>query len=678
MAFRHSLDDAHWTDAERTEALVAGWLFEDAGRKVRGVRVRVPGGQTWSGRHGERRGDVAAAFPECARAEESGFSLRLEGIPPRAPAAVPWVLEASCEPEVWEPIANLDPAGFTPRITIRHEDDVLGWEDCRRLHGLTAALASRPLLSVVMPTYNTPPDLLRAAVDSVRNQLYERWELCVADDASPAPHVRAILEDYARRDSRIRVVLRETNGNISAATNSALALAQGEFVALLDHDDELTPDALAAVAFELDAHPETDLLYTDQDKKDAGGRRTEPFFKPDWSPEYLRGVMYVGHLLVVRRQLLERVGGFDPRFDGVQDYEATLRLTEATKPERIRHLPKILYHWRMAEGSIAAVTGAKGDALARRHAEAVDAQLARLGLPGRAVPATDGGHRVRIAPAARTTFPKIALLVPTRDAPDYLNRCLESIFTRTTYPNFEVILGDNDTKDPRALAIMAARPEVRRVPCPGPFNYSRVNNRCAREAAARGAEFLVLLNNDTEVVTADWLEQILFLAEQPDVGAVGPLLIFPGDGGVQHAGVILGPRGTADHLMRGFPPEVDGYAGSLTCSREVSVVTAACLMVRRSLYEEVGGLEEHFATHYQDIDFCLQLRARGRRNLFTPNARLVHHESASRRAYYDLTDRALLLDRWEDWIERGDPYHNPNFDPRRADYRVALRPRANF
>ena len=681
MGFNIHIDHARWENRERTEAVTGGWLFDDEGRAILALRLRTPDGQTWRGLHGERRADVAAAHPDQPNAEVSGFQVRVGGLLPSptgadAPSG-PWWLEVSCTPEVWEKAVVIEPETLAPCHDPRHEDDRLSWEECRRLHRLTTALATRPLFSVVMPTYNTPAGLLRAAVDSVRNQLYENWELCVADDASPSPHVRNILKEYAHRDSRIRVVFREANGNISAATNSALALARGEFVALLDHDDALTNDALAAVALELDAHPETDILYTDQDKMDATGRRTEPFFKPDWSPEYFRGVMYVGHLLVVRRTLLEKVGGFDPRYDGVQDYETTLRLTEATTPERIRHLPKLLYHWRMTAGSTAAATDAKGSALARRHAEAVDAQLARLGLPAHALPAADGAHRVRVVPGTRTTFPKVAILIPTRDAPGYLERCLESIYGLTTYPNFEVILGDNDTTDPRALAIMAAYP-CRRVACPGVFNFSRVNNLCATEAAAHGAEYLVLLNNDTEVLTPDWLEQLLFYAEQPDVGAVGPLLIFPGDHGVQHAGVILGPRGTADHLMRGFPPEVDGYAGSLVCSREVSVVTAACLMVRRGLYEEVGGLEEHFATHYQDIDFCLKLRASGHRNLFTPNARLVHHESVSRRAYYDIVDRNLLLDRWEDWIERGDPYHNPNFDPRRSDYRVRLRPRADF
>ena len=526
--------------------------------------------------------------------------------------------------------------------------------------GAIAAFSRKPLVSVLVPCYQSDPRWLLEAVGSVRAQYYKEWELILVDDASTSPATRACLQQLERAGGNIRVLWQERNGGISAATNLALRSAKGEWVALLDHDDALTPDALFEVVKRLEESPDVDAVYTDQDKIDGEGRVYETFFKPDWSPELLNGVMYVGHLLVVRRELALQAGGFDSRFDKVQDFEFMLRVSE--RSSRIAHIPKILYHWRAIPGSVAAAPGAKSG-ITQLQAAAVSAHLARAGVPATARPHPSHEHRVVLQPLPAKASPLVSIVIPTRDAPHHIRRCLDSIFQKTTYPRFEVVVVDNGTTDEKALAAIREHP-VRVVPFDRKFNFSLANNLGVEQA--RG-EILVLLNNDTEVIDPDWLETITFYLLQPDVGMVGPLLLYP-DGSVQHAGVVLGFRGTADHVMRGFPAEVDGYAGSLCCAREVSGVTAACLAIRRKDYLDLGGLVDHYATHYQDVDLCLRVRAQGKRILYLPGARLYHHESASRGKAYDHLDRALLLDSWGDVIRRGDPYYNPNFSLERVDY----------
>jgi GT2 family glycosyltransferase len=450
------------------------------------------------------------------------------------------------------------------------------------------------------------------------------------------------------------------NSGIAAASNEALALAEGEFIALLDHDDELEPDALLECIRLLNEKPKTDVVYTDEDKVDTRGRRSESFLKPDWSPEYFRGVMYVGHLLLARRSVVEEVGRFDSAFDGIQDYELMLRISEHTN--RIEHLPRTLYHWRKLPESIASATDAKGD-ISELQAAAVNGHLERCELPAVASAHSSLPHRVVIYPKPRERWPSVSVVIPTKDAPEHIWRCLESIFSRSTYPNFEVVVVDNGTSDPDARRALERHP-IKVAPFDEPFNYGRANNLGVR--AAEG-DYVVLLNNDTEVVTPDWLEMLVWHAELPGIGAVGPLLVYP-DRTVQHAGVVLGMRGTADHIMRGFPSEVDGYAGSLSCTREVSAVSGACMLVPRAVYEELGGLDEHYQTHYQDVDFCLRIRERGQRILYTPRATLIHYESASRGDKYDHVDRALLLDVWGETIARRDPYYNEGLSLDGADY----------
>jgi GT2 family glycosyltransferase len=519
-------------------------------------------------------------------------------------------------------------------------------------------LRARPLVSVVTPVFDTDPEWLRRAVDSVCAQTYPHWQLCLADDGSTSEATLAYLRSL-EDEPAIDVSFGE-NGGIAAAANRALTLARGELVAFLDHDDELEPDALLECVRLLDERPELDVIYTDEDKVDRRDRRSEPFFKPDWSPEFFRGVMYVGHLLVVRRSLVERAGGLDSAFDGVQDYELMLRLSELT--DRIAHLPRILYHWRKLPGSIASSPGAK-NGIAELQAAAVARHLERLGVAASVRPNPAFPHRAIVQPAPRASWPRVTVVIPTKDAPEHLARCLDSIYARTTYPSFGVTLVDNGTTDPVALGLFERHP-VEVLPLEGRFNFSRANNLALERA---DGEYVVFLNNDTEVQTPGWLEVLVGLGGLDGVGAVGPLLVYP-NGKVQHAGVVLGLRGTADHIMRGFPSDVDGYAGSLSCTREVSAVTGACMAVRRGLLEQLGGFDEHYGTHYQDVDFCLRLREAGLRNLFTPHAVVRHDEGVTRGSRYDHLDRALFLDRWGETVERGDPYYNPALSLAGDDY----------
>jgi O-antigen biosynthesis protein len=654
--------------------LIKGWCFSRSGREIAGVRARI-GRKARLARYGLERLDVAELSPDYPAARQCGFTVELQ-----VPAGISVVqLEAIEHGSQWqlffehelereahpgEDEAEWNGASAKPREPVERISKLPALSAASAFELLQSGFArharkiapENPLFSVLTPVYNSKPEWLAEAALSLLNQSFADWEWCLVDDGSDDRETRKLLELLSRASPRVRVKF-VPNAGISAANNLALELARGEYVCFLDHDDLLHPSALEAMQEKLEDG--FGVVYSDEDKlDDATGELVDPFFKPDWSPEYFRGVMYVGHLLCVRRELAQKIR-FDSAFDGVQDFEFMLRLSETGA--KVGHIPRILYHWRKTPGSIAEKTDAKPqiDALQER---AVNAHLDRLRLPARAEQ-TKLPHRLRLVPVKRESSSRVSIIIPTRDAPDVFSCCLESVFAKTSYPNFDVIVMDNETTDRRALDLMAQFP-VQRIAFPGPFNFSRANNQGA--AAATGA-FLVFLNNDTEVVAQDWLQQLIYYAEQPDVGAAGALLAYE-DRTVQHAGVALGMRGTADHTMRRFPIDVDGYAGSLACAREVSAVTGACLMIRKSLFEELGGFNPHFFTAYQDVDLCLRLRARGLRIIYTPQAFLFHHESISRRTYYDMVDRMLLLDLWEHIIERGDPYYNRNLDLERGDY----------
>jgi GT2 family glycosyltransferase len=672
-------------NARRDSVELAGCCFTRGGPQIVGVRAKI-GRKSYFARYGLQQEDVARTAMAYPAALHSGFSLRIPVTPETSVIRLeaithngPWrlVLEhslaapapprhrstsaPSIQPVSAErldrPIhANGNQPVLYPNVSA---DEVLPLLAPYIQQHLGRANIAKPLFTVITPTFNTAPRWFVEAGASLLNQSFTDWEWCLVDDGSQDMQTKRLLESLAQAHPNIRVKPSSGRG-ISAATNQALEMACGEFVCFLDHDDLLAPQALQAMCDKLSEG--FDVVYSDEDKlDDKRGLLTEPFFKPEWSPEYFRGAMYVGHLLCLRRDLACRVR-FDSNFDGVQDFEFMLRISETDT--RIGHVPKILYHWRRIPGSIAETAQAK-PAAAVLQERAVNAQLQRLGLPAEARTGS-APHRLKIIPKPRSSFPKVSIIIPTKDSPKLLARCLKSVFETTAYPNYEVILVDNDTGDTQALEVMRQYP-LTRIYLPNPFNFSRANNLAATHA---NGEYLAFLNNDTEIVSREWLDHLLYYTEQRDIGAVGALLLHD-DGSVQHAGVILGMRGTADHSMRGFRAKSDGYAGSLSCAREVSAVTAACMAVRKSTFFDIGEFSEHFFTIYQDLDLCLRLRDRGLRIIWTPQAVLLHHESVSRQSYYDVVDRYLLLDQWEEVVQRGDPYYNPNLNVERGDYSLA-------
>jgi GT2 family glycosyltransferase len=515
-------------------------------------------------------------------------------------------------------------------------------------------LTYTPKISIITPVYNVDEKYLVECIESVLQQTYKNWEFCLVDDASSKKSILEILKKYQNTDSRIKVRFHEKNLGISETTNAAIRIATGEFIAFLDNDDLLTRNALSEIVALLNKHSDADVIYSDQDKITPSGKYCEPFYKPDWSPEYFNGVMYIGHLLTVRKSIAEKVGLMDKTYDCIQDYEFMVRLSETT--QKIYHIPKILYTWRKTEGSIAANSDSKGN-ISEKQVQAVNSHLKRLGLQAIALPGPFS-HRVIITPLPRTHFPLVSIIIPTKDKPELIERCLKSIYELTSYPNFEVIIVDNNTTDKKALDIIHSYP-VKKVDYTSPFNFSKINNFGATSSSG---EYLIFLNNDTRIQSENWIESLLYYAEQPDIAAVGPLLIFPNNK-VQHAGVVLGFRGTADHIMRDYPIDCDGYAGSLVCAREVSAVTAACMMVKKSVFLSVEGFNEHYSNIYQDVDLCLKLNSKGYRIIFNPRVMITHYECSTRdKKYYDLIDRNLLLDQWEEVINRGDKYYNCNFD----------------
>ena len=656
--------------------LIKGWCFSRSGKQVVGVRAKI-GSKGRLARYGLERPELARSQHNAPLARHSGFTIEIR-VPPGLSTVRLEAIEQGSDWQVFfehqlegEKGPNSDEESQTAALARENK----AREQLPRLGPLSAdqaftrlrpifekhagrltQLDQKPLFSLITPTYNTRPEWLAEAALSLLNQSFANWEWCLVDDGSQNRQTKKLLEHLRRVSPRVRVEV-DTHAGISAATNHALNLAHGDYVCFLDHDDVLHWSALEWMAEKI--REGYDVVYSDEDKlDDATGELVEPFFKPAWSPEYFRGVMYIGHLLCVRREIACETR-FDSAFDGVQDFEFMLRVSEAA--HRIGHVPRVLYHWRKTPGSIAEASDAKPQISALQQS-AVNAHLSRLELPALAEQ-LDLPHRLKILPVSRNKFPLASIIIPTKDAPEILERCLKGISEQSSYPEFEVILVDNGTTDARSLRLMEQYP-VRRIIFPDPFNFSRANNQGA--AAARG-DYLVFLNNDTEILSEDWLEQLIYYAEQPDVGAAGALLLYE-DRTVQHAGVALGMRGTADHTMRGFPIGVDGYAGSLVCAREVSALTAACLMIRKPLFEQIGGFNEHFFTAYQDVDLCLRLRDRGLRLICTPRAQIIHHESVSRRDGYDMVDRTLFLDQWEGVIERGDPYYNPNLDLERGDY----------
>ncbi len=568
------------------------------------------------------------------------------------------------------------PGGFAIPASADPYDVWLDWNRWseRRAAWLAARLAqaaSLPTISIVMPVYRPDRKWLDRAVATVEAQIYRRWELCIADDASGDPALSRHLDALAARDSRIKVVHRPENGNISRATNSAAELATGDFLLFLDQDDELEPDALGEIALALAAAPDADVLYTDDDKIDVDGRRYAPQFKPDWSPELLLSYMYFSHAFVVRRSLFAGLGGFRAGFEGSQDYDFALRASERARG--VVHVPLVLYHWRATPGSTATSGAAKPASfdVARR---AIDETLARRGSRGRAVQpewATSAGLGL-FQHEFPDDGPRVAILIPSRNQCAVLARCLDSL-AATTYRNYEVVVVDNESDDPATLDYLARLPHrVLRVANPGPrFSFAHINNVAARSV---DADYLLFLNNDTEVRDPRWLSAMVGYAQMEGVGAVGARLVYP-DGRIQHAGILHGYYdGLPGPAFKLMPESEHGYLSYLAVARNYGAVTAACLLTPRRLFLEHDGFDgERFAVAYNDVDYGFRLEEAGLRCVYAPQATLLHHEGHSRGFTDDPRETAAYRARWGSRRER---YYNPNLSL--ADERFAIQPRRAF
>ena len=526
--------------------------------------------------------------------------------------------------------------------------------------------------SILVPLYNTKEQYLTQMLDSVKNQTYPDWELCLADGSDEGhSYVRTICESEAAKDSRIVYQKLKTNEGISGNTNECIRMATGDWYALFDHDDLLHPSALFEMMKVISTRP-ADLIYTDENTfnetpKDA----FNPHFKPDYAPDNLRANNYICHFTAFKKELLEKAGGgFRPEFDGSQDHDLILRLTE--QAEHIVHIPKILYYWRAHKGSTAEAIQAKPYVI-EAGKKAVQAHLDRMNLKGTVedgpVPSM---YRLKYE---LISTPLVSILIPNKDHRGDLKRCIDSIQNKTTYGNYEIIVIENNSTEKETFEYyetLKQNPRIRIVTYDRPFNYSAVNNEGAR--AAKGEQFL-LLNNDTEVLSPDWIQEMLMYAQRSDVGAVGAKLYYP-DGTIQHAGIGIGIKMLAGHWHKNFPKDRPGYFGRLTYAQDVSAVTAACMMVPRKVYDRLGGLDESFSVVFNDVDLCLRIREAGYLIVWTPWAELIHYESKSRGSDEDTPEKKAFFvretnrfqRRWNKILTEGDPYYNPNLTREKEDF----------
>ena len=544
--------------------------------------------------------------------------------------------------------------------------DTLEEQDRTQIHRHMNSFRARPTISVLMPAHEASARSLQESIGSLQRQLYPAWELCIAADESLSPSVHAMLQEAAAGDARIRV--RTSPETATSLLNLALETARGDFVARLDPGDLLSEHALYLVAERLDRAPETDLLYTDEDYLSDTGQRVLPRFKPRWSPDLLLSTDYVGRMCVVRREFVERLGGFRPEYEGAESYDLVLRVAANTTPGRIQHVPYVLYHSTMRAAS---------DDRSSAERRALRSHLSTLGVDAEVLPGYERHHRVRygLPPSA----PLVSLIVATRDNVELLAQVAEGILDQTDYEPIELIIVDNQSREQETTSYLreiGKRSRVRILRYDAPFNYSAMNNLGVQEASG---SIVGLINNDVEVLGSDWLKEMVSHALRPEVGVVGAKLLF-GDRTVQHAGVVLGLRGVAAHLHKHFPYAAEGYMARAQVTQNFSAVTAACLLMRRSVFEEVGGLDDRrLQVAYNDVDLCLRVRLAGYRILWTPHAELLHLESTSRagdarsRARY-AEEFALMRQRWSSALV-DDPFYSPNLSLEVEDARLAFPPR---
>lgn len=556
--------------------------------------------------------------------------------------------------------------------------DTLDAQDIEQIKIDIKGFKTLPKISVVMPVYNAPLNFLKEAIESVQKQIYPNWELCIADDASTDIRIRPMLETFVKNDKRIKVVYRPENGHISAASNSALDLATGDFIALLDNDDLLAVHALYLVSKTIIENPDAVLIYSDEDKINQNGVRYDPYFKCELNYELLLAQNMVSHLGVYRRSLIKQIGGFRKGFEGSQDYDLVLRILEIKGADRILHIPRVLYHWRAIPGSTALNAGEKNYAVDAARL-AIAEHLQRSGRGGTVSPAPEIPSLNRVRYRLPSFLPLVSIIIPTRDRADILSICLNSVLQKTTYNNLEIIVVDNRSEEEATRQLLEQLPKSKLTVLrdDGPFNYSAINNAAVLQSKG---EVICLMNNDIEILSHDWIEEMLSFASQPDVGCVGARLWYP-NGQLQHGGVITGIGGVAGHSHKNILKGDPGYFGRAMLHQSLSAVTGACLMIRRSVWDEVNGLDEGLAVAFNDVDLCLKVQELGYRNVWTPYAEMNHHESASRGLEITPEKQARFMgevkriqEKWGDSL-KNDPAYNPNLTLDHEDFSLARPPR---
>lgn len=624
---------------------VQGWAVAETG--IQKVEVGI-GGKLFRAAAGLPRPDIGTLHTSALGADKAGYRIVVDVSDLPAGTHDITIFATSGQGNTAEEVVTIDVrSGDHLRVRTDHD-----------LAALLESMPRKPTISILVPVYETPEKWLRQCIESVLNQQYPNWELCLADDCSSSPHVSSILEEYANRDPRVKPVYRTQNGHIARATNSALEIATGEFIALLDHDDEITRDALLEVAIAHNDNPAADWIYSDEDKIDEDGFCSDAFYKPDWAPEYFLTCMYTCHLGVYRTAKAREIGGFREEVNGAQDYDLALRLMARRVP--VHHIPKVLYHWRTLETSTASGGDAKDYAYPAAQ-RALANYLKEAGLKGEVLAGPRHGfHRIQFAIEGE---PKVSIIIPSAarvieyegQRLDLLRACVGSIVDKTTYKNYEIVVVDNGDLRPELKSWLLGK--VRTVTYEAErFNLAEKMNLGARHATG---EHLILLNDDVKVISRDWIEQMLQYSQQPDIGAVGAKLLFPNQR-IQHAGIVL-LNGDPGHAYYNHPPDEIGYYLSVLVARNYLAVTGACTMTRAEVYREMGGYSEDFPLNYNDVDYGLKLREKGYRCVYVPHAELFHYESVSKEGAGKVRpgELAKFHRKWRDKYFL-DPYYNPN------------------
>lgn len=560
--------------------------------------------------------------------------------------------------------------------------DTLTDDDIEKIKQRSLKLEYQPLFSIVMPVYNAPLYFLKEAIESVRNQAYSNWELCIADDKSTQEDVVQLLKKYQEQDDRIKVVYRTKNGHISKASNSALAIATGEYIVLLDQDDELRPHSLYMVARALNENKDLELLYSDEDKINERGNRYDPYFKTDWNKDLFYGQNFISHLGVYKHSLIKKVNGFREGYEGSQDYDLALRCIEHLTPRQICHIPHILYHWRATENSTAVTVSNKGYAF-EAGLKALNDHLMRTDQPAVAVENVNSSYRVKWRLPEQK--PLVSIIIPTKDKVDVLSTCVTSILQKTDYEPYEILIIDNNSEEPDTHAyyesIQRDHKQVKVYAYNNEFNFSGIVNYGVDQATG---DVVLLMNNDTEVINEDWLSEMAAHCLREEIGAVGAKLYYP-NGQIQHAGVFLHKGHPGIHIYAKREKNDPGYFNKLNLTQNYTAVTAACLAIRRQLYLDVGGCDDkNLKVTYNDVDLCLKVQNLGYRNLWTPFAELYHHESLSRGS--DLSDsnfsrfkseHSYMLAKWKNAIAH-ESYFNPNLSIETNTTRFAFPPNVKY